>query len=622
MTGHPTTGPTVRVGTGELALGGALLLLALFIAATDIAGAILTHSRPLGIGAGMHFLDLVMLHRSNPAAVWPGTQQAFSPINFWGLTAVLIALPAITAGVVIRRISRNRGDNRGFASLGEVRHAASLGAARRQAKVTRPSVTISGRTSRRLDAAEVGYPLGISSSPSGIELIASWEHSLQLVAPPGSGKTLRVLAPILRQHPGPALATSTKSDLYEVAVAARRRIGPVVALDPEGLCPASAPLRWSPIDGCEDARIAERRSAAFVAAAGDGADVRGGGFFRRSAAMVLAAYLHAAALGGGSMTDIVQWSARPRDSAPLRILATSNDRTTDWGARLHGHTSGAEETTSGVMRTVDLALGCFSDPAVLAACSPDSAEAFDFEKFFQANGTVFALGKDRGVGGVGPLITAFCQELIVAAENRSARLRGRRLDPPLLACLDEAPSIAPLPDLPALVADGRGRGIVVVLAMQSFSQAAERWGTHGAATIRNAASILAVFGGLSAAADLDELSRLCGKRHVERISISEGDSRRRGVSRHLAEEAVLAPAEIHSLPSGTALLFLGQLPPVLARLPGIWEGRAGKQIAAEEAAERNNNDAARAEIRPALGDESLVRTQSTHTKPTGRQEDA
>src|ERR1700729_355835 len=112
MTGRQTSGPTVRVRTGELALGGALLLLALFIAATDIAGAILTYSRPLGIGAAMHFLDLVMRHRRDPAAVWPGTQRRFSLVAFWGLTAVLFALPAIAAGVVIRRISRNRADNR------------------------------------------------------------------------------------------------------------------------------------------------------------------------------------------------------------------------------------------------------------------------------------------------------------------------------------------------------------------------------------------------------------------------------------------------------------------------------------------------------------------------------
>ncbi len=38
----------------------------------------------------------------------------------------------------------------------------------------------------------VGYPLGVSLRPKGVDLVASWETSLLLVAPPGAGKTLRV----------------------------------------------------------------------------------------------------------------------------------------------------------------------------------------------------------------------------------------------------------------------------------------------------------------------------------------------------------------------------------------------------------------------------------------------
>jgi type IV secretory pathway TraG/TraD family ATPase VirD4 len=52
----------------------------------------------------------------------------------------------------------------------------------------------------------------------------------------------------------------------------------------------------------------------------------------------------------------------------------------------------------------------------------------------------------------------------------------------LLGLLDEAPSIVPIPTLPALLANGRGLGIVMVYAMQSFSQAATRWGPHQAAS--------------------------------------------------------------------------------------------------------------------------------------------
>jgi type IV secretion system protein VirD4 len=158
---------------------------------------------------------------------------------------------------------------------------------------------------------------------------------------------------------------------------------------------------------------------------------------------------------------------------------------------------------------------------------------------------------------------------------------------------DEAPSIAPLPGLPALVADGRGRGIVVIVAMQSISQAEARWGRKDARTIRNAASGLMVFGGLSVATDPEELSKLCGTRLVEHASQSVGMDGRSSISRHHVEEPVLSPAAIHGLEVGVALMLFGRLPPVLSYLPGIWERDDGPVALAEEARTRVANDAAR-----------------------------
>jgi hypothetical protein len=95
-----------------------------------------------------------------------------------------------------------------------------------------------------------------------------------------------------------------------------------------------------------------------------------------------------------------------------------------------------------------------------------------------------------------PLLTAFARDIFDTAERVAVTRPGRRLDPPLLGLLDEAPSIAPIPTLPALLANGRAIGIVIVYAMQSFSQAVTRWGSQ-AATMANATSITAVFGGLT-----------------------------------------------------------------------------------------------------------------------------
>ena len=398
---------------------------------------------------------------------------------------------------------------------------------------------------------------------------------MQLVAPMGSGKTMRVLAHALRQHPGPVLATSTKPDLYEVSVGARS--GPIFALDPEDLAPAAERVRWSPVVGCEDTRVAERRASALIAANGEASDARAGVFFRQSAVAVLGAYLHAAALAGATMADVVRWAARPSDTAARRILTRSGDESIDWAARLHEHTTGAPETTSGVTRTVDLALACFRHREVLALSAIDPGHAFNIGGALRDNATIYVLGKDRpGVSaGVGPLITAFCDELLLEAEQLAARQAGRRLDPPLLALLDEAPNIVPLPSLPALVADGRGRGIVVVYAMQSFSQAIERWGTAGAATLRNATTITAVFGGLSVAQDLRELSELCGTRRVRAsLSHKRSSSSTRLIRRNVGRRASAHPGGDPRARRGRAVVVVG-IAPADPRLPARRVGGEG-----------------------------------------------
>ena len=619
MNGREPTGPPRAGGGSEWLLGAALGTLTVAIGAADLAAGWASFCggagfRLVSFGVAGRFVGHLLSHPGDPAALWPG---GAAPGLFYMAFGLLVAAVLVVVFVVHRLLRLARpGEHDGFATRAALHRHASLGAARHQAAQTRPSLTqsASGRTgvaerpgatslpnaarrssdAKKLPASEVGYPLGRTIRPKGIELVASWEVSMQLVAPMGSGKTMRVLAHALRQHPGPVLATSTKPDLYEVSVGARP--DPVFALDPENLAPAAARVRWSPVAGCKDTRVAERRASALIAANGEASDARSGVFFRQSAVAVLGAYLHAAALSGATMADVVRWAARPSDPAARRILNREGDRSVDWAARLHEHTTGAPETTSGVTRTVDLALACFRHREVLDLTAVDAEDAFDITQALVDNATIYVLGKDRpGVSaGVGPLVTAFCDELFLAAEQLAARQPGRRLDPPLLALLDEAPNIVPLPSLPALVADGRGRGIVVVYAMQSFSQAIERWGQAGAATLRNATTITAVFGGLSVAQDLRELSELCGTRRVARHSVTS-DARRASDSfgASWADEPVLTPAEIHGLEEGQLLLFWGSLPPILAYEPGVWEVKDAKEIAAQERAARAASDAAR-----------------------------
>lgn len=598
---EPAGPPRIGRSGPELVLAvsaAALVVLGTLDLAGALSAALAGHDWHLvSLAAAGTALGELLRHPGRPAlAFGAGVRCAL----YWGAEAGLLAAGGAAAALLRRGLTGHGGaDAGGFASPAAARGAASLGAARRKAGQTRPSLVNPGRVRRllarpsRLAQRQVGYPLGITRRPRGVPLVAHWETSLRLVAPPGEGKTRRVMEPIGAQHPGPVFATSTKSDLYEATLAERQRVGPVWALDPDRLVPGAEPVRWSPVSGCRSTRTADRRAGALLAAGADLSDTTNGEFFRDSARAVLATLLHAAALGGATMADVVRWAADPGDPEPAQLLSRHSEGRVDWAERLARHTTGSEVTTSGVMRTIDVALSCFQHDDVLALCSPPPGEAFDPSRYLTERGTVFALGKDRP-GGVAPLVTAFAEELVALAEEQAARAPARRLDPPLLCLFDEVAGIAPLPGLPALLADGRGRGVVVVYALQSFSQAEARWGPRGAETLANATTVTAVLGGLKVAEDLRELSQLCGSCKVLRHTTSADKAGANpSLSATLVDEPVLDEASIRCLPEGVALVIWGRLKPMLVYLPASFEGPRAGELARAERAAREANDAAR-----------------------------
>ncbi len=546
-----------------------------------------------------HFAAVLLsalAHPAHPRQGWPAQLARRLPGAgpFWAVFAVVAGAQALAVLGVVRRLvnpgprpaprappaprswvatgrRRPLTDQRsrfGFASAAQLRQEASITAARRRAPQTRPSLAGRGQ---RPAPNDVGYPLGYAV-PGGMALWPSWEASLRLVAPPGEGKTFRALVPILRQHPGPALATSTKADLYELSAVARGRLGPVFALDPDSLVPGADRARWSPVAGCERSETAERRAAALLAATGDDGDVQNGAFFRDSARDLLKAYLHAAAVADLDIRAVLDWSRRPEDTTPTDILVSSPGAAPGWGDLVELHTTGAAETTSGVLRYVARALACLSHDAVVADCCPGPGRELDIEQLLGANGTLYLMGKGSRLGAIAPLITALADEVFDCAERMAARSPARRLDPPLLGLLDEAPSIAPVPGLPELLADGRGRGIVLVYAMQSFSQAVTRWGAQKAETMGNATSITAVLGGLTSPNDLSDLERICGQRpRPARVHPPGGERERRPrfLPHHQLgkRNRLAAPTRIRTLPAGRALVLWSRLPPVLVRMP-------------------------------------------------------
>lgn len=108
----------------------------------------------------------------------------------------------------------------------------------------------------------VGY---VDSGP----VTAMAENSLLVLGPPRSGKTSSVVVPNVLVAPGAAVSTSTKTDVLSLTVPTRSRRGTCWLFDPGaslGPITGTTPLRWSPVNGCEEWNTAVGTARALVGA--------------------------------------------------------------------------------------------------------------------------------------------------------------------------------------------------------------------------------------------------------------------------------------------------------------------------------------------------------------------
>lgn len=450
------------------------------------------------------------------------------------------------------------------------------------------------------DPHDFGYALGTSQRPKGVQLWARADKACRVIGPMGSGKTLRFFAPTIRRWAGPVLATSTKADLVELTLDARRRDGrPVMVFDPQNIAPSLPRFRWTPITGASDTETAMMRAKAFVAGSrtpGSAAQSsEGSAFYKGQASKVLAAFLHAAALDGATLDWVLKWARKLTDPAPLGILSAHPGAGPGWADMLRTATTGDSRTVGNTASTLDAALEPLIHQSVIQTLQGDGENPTDFREFLDAGGTLYLLGKDSEVNSVAPLTTAVTEDLLDVAEAHALTSPTGRLDPPLLGALDEAPNVAPIPSLRQRVADGRGRGITVIYGLQGWASARARFGDDTANELASFTNHVIVFGGAKDPAFLKDMSDLCGQ--VERVRTTKtttgGDQGGHSTATHTAPEPVLRGDEIRALAEGHALVLADNLPPVVTRLDGMWTWDSWPAIQAHVHDLRRANEAER-----------------------------
>lgn len=438
---------------------------------------------------------------------------------------------------------------------------------------------------------EVGWRIGTGDQPKTGELWCPWDRTAGVIGPQGSGKTLDVLTPALLQAPGAALVTLTKTDDLLLSITRRQAHGPVAVLDPFGLAPGLPTLVWDPVDGCVDPMTAERRAKAFTAGTVKGGAVTHGDdaarFYAAEAAKVVQAYLHAAALVGATLDDVLGWVASPlKASAPLEILREHPHAARFWQGLLHAALHGDDRTAGNTITTVQQAMSLFFQADIRQRCVPSVGDpATDVAELVRANGTTYLLGREDPYASASPLMTAFAEYNLDTALALANRSRYGRLCPPMLAVLDELPSTAPLPTLQTRMANERALGLSFIWASQTFRQLVSLFGEPGARALLALTNVLTVFGGSKDGQFNKEISELAGTVRIGRTSWQTGRMGGRNVSGE--DIAVLKPEAIRELKERHALVIAENGKPIIAKLDRCIDGRGGKQLKAEQAAARS-----------------------------------
>lgn len=366
----------------------------------------------------------------------------------------------------------------------------------------------------------------------------SAEDTIGVIGPPRSGKTAGILIPQAMQWAGPMISVSVREDILTAVGDQRLRIarpggGGIHVFDPAegsraglarlagGRMDALPFVRWSPLEGCQDAATAKLRAEAMVwASVPPGSGAVRHVHFERLASMILRNLFHAAALSGRSLEDVLVWidSKDYTEPAALLDLSDSPERRV-WGNELLGLRELAPEERGSAFSTAANALDAFKLSAVQRNCSRTD---LDLPGFLRSRSSLFVIAGVAMQNALAPLFSAMLESVAFSIIDQLSREQGGRLDPPLLLQLDEVANIAPLPNLEKLMTLAGGSGICIGYASQNWQQLAARYGQDQMRSIWQSTKAQVVFGGVGDAEMLRSMSEMMGRKKVVKKTRNRG----------------------------------------------------------------------------------------------------
>ncbi|MFJ3671884.1 TraM recognition domain-containing protein [Streptomyces sp. NPDC090106] len=276
---------------------------------------------------------------------------------------------------------------------------------------------------------------------------------------------------------GATLIVTSDPATWSATKDARAKLGPVHLYDPTHLCDTPARLHWSPTAGCETRETAAQRAAALLT------PVRPTAKLDQAVADVaetlLRSTLHAAAIDGRTIRHVHRWSQGTQIQDAVRILRTNPKAAPGSAGELEAALTAHPERRDIAQELTGRALAALFTINIREACTPNRTDALALDSFVDEGGTLYVVGESiedpRTNPGAMPLLTALVSSVVERGRRMAERSSSGRLDPPLTLVLDDVAAVAPLPQLPELLATGADRGLPTLALLRSREQARARW---------------------------------------------------------------------------------------------------------------------------------------------------
>lgn len=398
--------------------------------------------------------------------------------RFWASLAIMVA--TITVGVVGARIQ--------IAQASRGRFRRFLTADRRVVRTAHWARAVDLRSLRPRSGRAGIFLLGQHGRRC---LVTQPETSVLVIGPTRSGKTAGLVIPNLLGWEGPAIATSTKSELVDLTAGRRQSLGPVYVYDPTGeIGDRFRTVTWSPIAGCEDLDRAWMVASWLCASLqqGGGRGDNDWSHWAESGKLLIAPLLYVAAITGRTIVDVRTWIhgfdiATPISLLEEMLLDPSTLREADpirAMSMLASVDQRPERERGTVFSTVMRIFNVFTERAVAESAS---SSRFDADEFLRCCGTLYLCTPRQTPERVASLFVGILMTVVTSAYARSERDASSRETASLGLFLDELANVVPIEELPALASQGAGRGVMLMSIVQDLSQLRARYGVDRANTI-------------------------------------------------------------------------------------------------------------------------------------------